>query len=419
MTHSHPKLFSGTVFLAGAVTAAVLSLAPSAALAQRGSSAHMGGGGGTGHLGGGGSTAGSHPAATTSHPSAKPATRSAPVTDSRRPVSTSAKNGTTGDAVAHPSLAGAQASPASDAAPLAVHGNSTAPRTSVIGYPPTEASPWQAAAQSHSGAVSFSGQGHEIWEDSPSRNSNSAASSGQSVVNQPQFRAAVTPALIARPTPPHKVTYPFGSAPFVFVPAYGYFGPAYGFGYFGNGFGCNPFSSWGCGGLGYGFGYGSAFGYGGYYGAGYGYDPGPGYDTSLGPVDFSGDASSDGYGPDSSGNRPGYDSSAPTNGDGSSNDTGAAPMVTTAPATTDSAPPATSIFLKDGSSFEVMSYWLDAGKLHYITNYGGESSIDITQLDLQRTVDENAQRGGSFTLRPAAAVPAPDAAPAPEPQPQQ
>jgi hypothetical protein len=66
-----------------------------------------------------------------------------------------------------------------------------------------------------------------------------------------------------------------------------------------------------------------------------------------------------------------------------------------------------------------MSYWLDAGKLHYITNYGGESLIDITQLDLQRTVDENAQRGGSFTLRPAAAVPAPDAAPAPEPQPQQ
>jgi hypothetical protein len=417
MTHSHPRLFSASVFLAGAVAAAVLALAPSVAFAQRGGSAgHMGGGGGAPHFGGSGSTGGSHPAATTSHSSAKPAARTAPVTDSKRPVVTSAKNGTAGSAGARPATPGTAVSTGSGPA-VAVHGNSTAPRTTVIGYPPTESSPWQ-AVQSHSGAVSFSGQGHEIWQDSPSRGSNSATTSAPTVAIHPQLRESVTPAMIARPTPPHKISFPAGSAPILFVPAFGYFGPAYGLGYFGNGFGCNPFSSWGfgCGGLGYGFGYGSAFGYGGYYGAGYGYDFGQGYDSSLGPLDFSGDAPSGDYGSDNSGNHSGYDSSSSSTGDGTSTDAGAAPLVSTAPGGADSAPPATTIFLKDGSNFEVMSYWLDAGKLHYITNYGGESSIDMTQLDLQRTVDENAQRGGSFTLRPAATVPAPDAAPAPEPQ---
>ena len=48
-----------------------------------------------------------------------------------------------------------------------------------------------------------------------------------------------------------------------------------------------------------------------------------------------------------------------------------------------------------------MSYWLDAGKLHYITNYGGENTLDMSQLDLQRTVDENAHSGVDFTLKPA------------------
>ena len=69
------------------------------------------------------------------------------------------------------------------------------------------------------------------------------------------------------------------------------------------------------------------------------------------------------------------------------------------------APPTTLIYLKDGTSYEVMSYWLDAGKLHYITNYGGETTVDMGQLDLQRTVDENARAGVSFTLRPARGSP--------------
>jgi hypothetical protein len=32
--------------------------------------------------------------------------------------------------------------------------------------------------------------------------------------------------------------------------------------------------------------------------------------------------------------------------------------------------------------------------------YGGESSVDMDQVDMQRTIDENAKRGVRFTLKP-------------------
>jgi hypothetical protein len=60
--------------------------------------------------------------------------------------------------------------------------------------------------------------------------------------------------------------------------------------------------------------------------------------------------------------------------------------------------PAATIYLKDGSSYGVTDYWLAGGELHYITNYGGENSISLGQLDLQRTVDENAALGVNFIL---------------------
>lgn len=74
------------------------------------------------------------------------------------------------------------------------------------------------------------------------------------------------------------------------------------------------------------------------------------------------------------------------------------------------------LYLKDGSSYAVSDYWLSGGKLHYVTSYGGENVIDQSQLDLQRTVNENATRGVDFTLRPepagngetAPSAPAPD-----------
>ena len=75
------------------------------------------------------------------------------------------------------------------------------------------------------------------------------------------------------------------------------------------------------------------------------------------------------------------------------------------------------LFLKDGTVYAITDYWIADNKLHYITNYGGENSIPLDQLDMQRTVDVNAKRGINITLRPSPqsqqAAPAPDAQPAP------
>jgi hypothetical protein len=45
-------------------------------------------------------------------------------------------------------------------------------------------------------------------------------------------------------------------------------------------------------------------------------------------------------------------------------------------------------------------YWLAGNKLYYVVNDGGENMVDMDQVDLQRTVDENAKRGVRFSLKP-------------------
>ena len=62
--------------------------------------------------------------------------------------------------------------------------------------------------------------------------------------------------------------------------------------------------------------------------------------------------------------------------------------------------PTVLLYMKDGTTFPATDYWVANGKLHYRISYGGESSIEMNQLDLQRTVDENAKRGVRFTLKP-------------------
>jgi hypothetical protein len=59
------------------------------------------------------------------------------------------------------------------------------------------------------------------------------------------------------------------------------------------------------------------------------------------------------------------------------------------------------LYLKDGTVYALTDYWVADGKLHYVTNYGGENSIDLDQIDIQRTVDVNAKRGIDVTLKPA------------------
>jgi hypothetical protein len=62
--------------------------------------------------------------------------------------------------------------------------------------------------------------------------------------------------------------------------------------------------------------------------------------------------------------------------------------------------PTVLIYLSDGTTLAASDYWLADGQLHYYVNYGGENSVDMSQVDLQRTVNENAKRGVRFSLKP-------------------
>jgi len=78
------------------------------------------------------------------------------------------------------------------------------------------------------------------------------------------------------------------------------------------------------------------------------------------------------------------------------------------------------LYLTDGTVHVVGDYWVADGRLHYKTSDGAENVIEMSQLDLQRTVDVNASRGVDFTLRPAPdSIKAPDQSPAVNPQQQQ
>jgi hypothetical protein len=200
--------------------------------------------------------------------------------------------------------------------------------------------------------------------------------------------------------------YPY--YPYFYYPGFGYYpyygGLGFGFGAFG---GCNPY--YGCNGFGFGYGFGG-YGYGG--GAGY-YGVAAGGSGDQGWTDESSEGSSNVTSPD---NPSSYVVSANGSADAQMPGSDAAP---TQPADAASQQPTyVLLYLKDGSSFAVSDYWLTGGKLHYITSYGGENSIDESQVDLQRTVNENATRGVTVILRtrPAGTTgDAPAAAPAQAP----
>jgi hypothetical protein len=193
--------------------------------------------------------------------------------------------------------------------------------------------------------------------------------------------AAQHPFQPVRPGYPYYPYYPY----FGYSPYYGAFG--FGFGGYGP---CNPF--WGC--FGYGFGYGAGYGYGFGGGAGYFGATSGGYNSGW--TDAGAEGSASVTSPD---NTDSYLLAAPGTGGteavtGSSNGT--------QELRTDSAPQQAYVllYLKDGSSFAVSDYWLADGKLHYVTSYGGDNSVDESRVDLQRTVNENAARGVDFTLKP-------------------
>ncbi len=62
--------------------------------------------------------------------------------------------------------------------------------------------------------------------------------------------------------------------------------------------------------------------------------------------------------------------------------------------------PITLLFLKNGWMGSLTDYWVEDGRLHYVTSYGGEDSVPLAQIDFDRTVRLNAERGVEFVLRP-------------------
>lgn len=62
--------------------------------------------------------------------------------------------------------------------------------------------------------------------------------------------------------------------------------------------------------------------------------------------------------------------------------------------------PITLLQLKDGSMYALTDYWLENGRLHYITSYGGENDLPMERIDLDTTVKLNYERDVEFVLRP-------------------
>lgn len=82
----------------------------------------------------------------------------------------------------------------------------------------------------------------------------------------------------------------------------------------------------------------------------------------------------------------------------------------------------TLLYLKDGSVFAVATYAVSDGELHYATAYGEKNDVAVDLIDLQKTIEANAERGVAFTLTPSATPATPGAAkptplgPAPAPE---
>src|SRR3984957_9380570 len=362
--------------------AAFLVLAPSPALAQHGGGGGShGGGGGGGSSHGGGTSSGGHTssaghASTGSHP-----TSSAPA----------------GSNPANPNGGGHWWNP--------FHGN-TSGEAARGGANSAAAKDSNAARATNPPRFAA---GNNIWQDPPT--------TARTTVPSNHFAASNHSATLTR----GPVSNSIRNAPreeFGFRhhhPPVGIFNPfffsPFGFGF---GFNCDPFWGWGCSrfgfGFGSGFGYGADFGYGGF-GNGWdlGYYNGGGYGSGGSDMTFNamGPSSAPDDMPSLEGNSgdwqdaPGANNSQAT--DGSGNSANAQPYVV--------------IVLRDGSSYAVSDYWLAGDKLHYITSYGGENSVDLNHLDLQRTVNDQGTRGIEFTLRPAPGANLPSHQQPPQPAP--
>lgn len=63
------------------------------------------------------------------------------------------------------------------------------------------------------------------------------------------------------------------------------------------------------------------------------------------------------------------------------------------------APPVTLLELEDGSMYGLTDYWVEGGELHYVTDYGGKNAVPLERINLEKTVQLNAEKGLPFILR--------------------
>lgn len=60
--------------------------------------------------------------------------------------------------------------------------------------------------------------------------------------------------------------------------------------------------------------------------------------------------------------------------------------------------PVTLLQLKDGSMYGLTDYWVEDDRLHYVTNYGGENSVPLEDIDFASTIQLNDEQGTEFSL---------------------
>ena len=77
------------------------------------------------------------------------------------------------------------------------------------------------------------------------------------------------------------------------------------------------------------------------------------------------------------------------------------------------------IYMKNGSVLTVRDYWMIDGELHYILMSGVQRAVDLEQVDLPRTNTENAKSGVKFIFKsePSVTTPEPDGSAPPPAQP--
>lgn len=61
------------------------------------------------------------------------------------------------------------------------------------------------------------------------------------------------------------------------------------------------------------------------------------------------------------------------------------------------------LYMKDGTVYDVLDYWVVDNQLHFTINEGGDTPaehvVSIDDLDMQKTIDVNTERGFNFMLR--------------------